>query len=122
MVAVVVTGLGIGVLVQRSGPLIKSELTASAVDHDTGASLSIVVKASGGGAQVQATVYGLRPEQQYQLFGVTTSGQTQVVSRWTGKAGANSVTGTVSSPPSGLAFFSVATVDGTPVVTVRVAP
>jgi Putative zinc-finger len=119
---VVAAGLGINAWVQGPEQSINPELTASAVDQATGASLSVVVTPQGGGARVQATVYGLHPGQVYQLFGVAKNGQTHVVSRWAGSDGANTVTGNVSGPPKQLAFFTVALLDGTPVVTVRVSP
>jgi hypothetical protein len=115
------SALGIGVWVQRPGQSINPVLTASAVDHETGVSLSIVVTPNDAGARVQATVYGLRPDEEFQLIAVASDGQTQVVARWTGSAGANTVTGNVTGSSSRLAFFTVALPEGTPVVTVRVA-
>jgi anti-sigma factor RsiW len=115
-------GLGINAWVQGPEQSINPELTASAVDQATGASLSVVVKPTSSGARVQATVYGLHVGQVYQLFAVAKNGQTQVVSRWSGSDGANAVSGNVTGPPNELAFFTVAVLDGTPVVTVRVTP
>jgi hypothetical protein len=118
---IVASALGISTWVESSEQSINTTLTADATDPGTGASLSVVVNPEAGGARVQATVYGLRPGQEYQLFGVSVDGQTQVVSHWTGTAEANTVVGHVTGAPNRLAFVTVALLDGTPVVSVRVA-
>ena len=90
--------------------------TASAADHVSGASLSVFVSGDGRQTSIRATVVGLQDGLPYQLLAVTSDGQASVVARWTGSPGAQDVTGSLAKPANTLAFFTVATLGGTPIV------
>jgi Putative zinc-finger len=91
-------------------------LAATASDPSTGAGLSVLVVGHGDTVTVRATVTGLRGGTRYQLYAVTSDGRTSVVCTWLGSPTAQDVGGDLGVPVNRLAFFSVVSADGTPVV------
>jgi anti-sigma factor RsiW len=117
-----ILGVGIGAWVQSSsgGSGSGTTLTVAATSRSSGARASIVVTGRGDGSHVEATVSGLDRGQRYELLSVAADGKTTVAARWTGSDDVMVVVADVPVPPRELAFFTVAKLDGSVVLTVRV--
>ena len=125
LASIVVTlalGIGIGTWVQISanGPVVPITLAAAATNEATGASASIVVTGRDNGAHVEAKLGGLQAGVQYELIAASVRGQTEVAARWIGVDGQSTIVADLSRPPNDWAFFTVAELNGTVVVSVRV--
>jgi hypothetical protein len=76
---------------------------ATGTDAKTGADLSVLVTKNGDGVTARATLKGLREGAGYRLFGYTFDGRQRPVVNWTGRKGAQEVTGEL---PVGLTDIS----------------
>jgi hypothetical protein len=117
-----ILGVGIGAWLQLSpgGSAPGTTLTVAATSQSSGAKASIVVTGRDNGAHVEATLSGLDPGERYELLSVAEDGETAVAARWTGSDEVMTVVADVRFPPDELAFFTVAKLDGSVVLTVRV--
>jgi hypothetical protein len=127
VVVVLSIGVVVGLLLgggggPGNGQPVRVTLAATAADPATGASMSVVVISHGNAVTVRATIAGLRAGVRYQLYAVTSDGQTSVVRVWIGAEGAQDVSGDLSVRADRLAFFSVTTTDGAPVVSAFLNP
>jgi hypothetical protein len=102
------------------GPPANVSLTVTGNDTASGVGLSVFVTARGDAVTINATVLGLPPGMGYQLYAVTTQGSTYVAGRWFGSQQVQTVTADLPVPASALAFFTVARLDGSPVVSAQV--
>jgi hypothetical protein len=117
----VVAGLGLATLVRspQGGPTPIVTAAAEATDRTTGASASVTVSDEDDeGVTIRATVSGLREGTDYLLYAVTSDGGTQEVTRWTGTAAVQDVSGRLPVRLDDLSFFTVALAGGGPVVSV----
>jgi len=117
----VLAGLGLATLVRAPQGKPTPVVTAAAVatDGTTGASASVMVSSEGDdGVTVRATVSGLRDGAAYVLYAVTSDSATGEVSRWTGTAAVQDVSGYLPVRIGDLSFFTVSLADGGPVVSV----
>lgn len=117
----VVAGLGLATLVRspQGGPTPILTAAAEATDQTTGASASVTVSdEDDDGVTIRATVSGLREGTDYLLYAVTSDGGTQEVTRWTGTAAVQDVSGRLPVRLDDLSFFTVALAGGGPVVSV----
>jgi len=95
-------------------------LTVTGNDTTTGVGLSVFVTGRGDGVTINATVLGLPPGLNYQLYAVTTEGSVYVAGRWFGSRQVHTVTAELPVPAGVLAFFTVAHLDGSPVVSAQI--
>src|SRR5262249_49484427 len=88
------------------------------------ARLTVAVADNGDRVTIRATVVGLRAGTRYRLYAVTSGGgtHTHAVAEWAGDPGAHEVVGELRVTVAQLVFFTVAQLDGTVVVTARIAP
>jgi len=117
----VLAGLGLATLVRSPQGKPTPVVTAAAVatDRTTGASASVMVTSEGDdGVIIRATVSGLREGTAYVLYAVTSDSATGEVSRWTGTAAVQDVSGFLPVRIGDLSFFTVSLADGGPVVSV----
>ncbi|NBE80090.1 anti-sigma factor [Micromonospora rubida] len=96
-------------------------LAATAAAGMDGATLSVVAVGHDGAVTVRATVTKLRPGTRYQLYAVTTDGNTHLVAGWVGSDTVPEVTGEAPVDVGALSFFAVTRADGTPVVSAYVS-
>ncbi|MFI0796274.1 anti-sigma factor family protein [Micromonospora rubida] len=94
--------------------------TAAAAGMD-GATLSVVAVGHDGAVTVRATVTKLKPGTRYQLYAVTSDGNTHLVAGWVGSDTVPEVTGEASVDVGALSFFAVTRADGTPVISAYVS-
>jgi hypothetical protein len=113
LAAVLVVGLGVGVVVKvaerPTAPIVQTDQVgrATAEGADAGARLSVTIN-DDGVRQVRATVAGLTQGERYKLYAIDTEGTNHLVAAWTGDAGAERVvTGKTDVPLADLAFFAV---------------
>jgi hypothetical protein len=117
----VLAGLGLATLVRspQGEPTPMATAAAVATDETTGASASVTVTGEGSdGVIIRATVSGLRDGVAYVLYAVTSDSTTGEVSRWTGTAAVQDVSGFLPVRLGDLSFFTVSLADGRPVVSV----
>jgi hypothetical protein len=117
----VLAGLGLATLVRSPQGKPTPVVTAAAVatDETTGASASVMVTSEGDdGVTIRATVSGLREGTAYVLYAVTADSATGEVTRWTGTAAVQDVSGFLPVRIGDLSFFTVSLADGGPVVSV----
>jgi hypothetical protein len=117
----VVAGLGLATLVRspQGGPTPLLTAAAEATDRTTGVSASVTVSdEDNDGVTIRATVSGLRERTDYLLYAVTSDSSTREVTRWTGTAAVQDVSGRLPVRLDDLSFFTVALASGGPVVSV----
>ncbi|MGW1061911.1 zf-HC2 domain-containing protein [Micromonospora rubida] len=127
LVVLISAGLFIGLAAEgedgdsgRTAP-VDVTLAATAAAGMGGATLSVVAVGHDGAVTVRATVTKLRPGTRYQLYAVTTDGNTHLVAGWVGSDTVPEVTGEAPVDVSALSFFAVTRADGTPVVSAYVS-
>jgi hypothetical protein len=122
MCVALAVGLLIGVQLHPVAPRPPTSvsLTVTGNNTATGVGLSAFVTGRGDGVTINATVLGLPPGIGYQLYAVTTEGRTYVAGRWFGSQQVQTVTADLPVPASALAFFTVARLDGSPVVSAQI--
>ncbi|MFI7024264.1 zf-HC2 domain-containing protein [Micromonospora sp. NPDC049900] len=86
------------------------------------ARLSVSIAETDGRSTIVASVVGLETGVRYRLFGVTRDGQTHEVVEWDGRPGAQEISGELDTTLAELTFFTVARMDGGPVVSARLDP
>jgi hypothetical protein len=86
------------------------------------ARLMVAVADNGDRVTIRATAIGMTAGTRYRLYAVTSDGRTHAVADWTGDAGAHEVVGELRVTVAQLVFFTVTQLDGTVVVTARIAP
>jgi hypothetical protein len=86
------------------------------------ARLMVAVADNGDRVTIRATVVGLQPGTRYRLYAATSDGRTHAVAEWAGDPGAHEVVGELRVTVVQLVFFTVTQLDGTVVVTARIAP
>ncbi|WP_433349863.1 zf-HC2 domain-containing protein [Micromonospora sp. CA-111912] len=104
----------------RTAPADVTLAATAAADMD-GATLSVVAVGHDGAVTVRATVTKLKPGTRYQLYAVTTDGNTHLVAGWVGSDTVPEVTGEAPVDVGALSFFAVTRADGTPVVSAYVS-
>jgi hypothetical protein len=115
-----VVGIGVGVWLRGGGP-VAITLAGSDTNTVTGVTISVTVTGQAHGSRVDATVKGLRPGVEYQLYVVDVHGQTTIVAHWVAGEGPYTYSGDLAATTDDIAFFTVTQTDGSVVVTVRVA-
>jgi predicted anti-sigma-YlaC factor YlaD len=117
-----IVGLLIGAQLDRVVPRSPASASLTVTGHDTasGVGLSVFVTDRGDGVTINATVLGLPPGIGYQLYAVTTGGRIHVAGRWLGSEQVHTVTADLPVQASALAFFTVARLDGSPVVSAQI--
>jgi hypothetical protein len=115
-----VAGIGLGLWLRPGAPVAVT-LAGSDTNTVTGVTMSVTVTGQSGGSHVDATIKGLHPGTEYQLYVVDVHGQTTIVAHWVAGDGPYSYSGDMPAPTDGIAFFTVTQTDGSVVVTVRVA-
>ncbi|MEU4240061.1 zf-HC2 domain-containing protein [Actinoplanes sp. NPDC026619] len=111
LAALVVAGLGVGVVVkmaqQPSAPAVQTDQVGSVSAEGTGAAARLAVTVDAK-SQVRATVAGLTQGERYKLYAIDAAGTNHLVTQWTADADAERVvTGRTDVPLTDLAFFAV---------------
>ena len=115
-----VLGVGVGLRLASSSPTVIT-LAGTETDTVTGATMSVGVVGADMAAHVNATVKGLRPGVEYELYAVDATGRTQVIARWLGEDKPYTYVGDLSVRVDKLAFFTIRQNGGGVVITVKVA-
>jgi hypothetical protein len=121
--AAIASGVGVGMWLEssRDGGVLITTVSATATNDATGATAAIQVQPDAHGRyQLQAIVVGLQPGVEFQLTATRRSGRTDVIFRGVAAGGRQTITATTFVPPDEVAFFTVAQLDGSIVVTVPV--
>jgi hypothetical protein len=118
--AALLLGAGVGVWLVSNQASVAVALTGSDTSTATGVSMSVHAVERDGRSYVEATVAGLTPGKEYQLYAVDVRSQTVPVARWAASTSADTITGDIAVAAADIAFFSVAETSGAVAVTVRV--
>ncbi|MDP9793435.1 anti-sigma factor RsiW [Catenuloplanes nepalensis] len=120
--ALLTAGLAVTSLVRGGGDAPGAEgpyVTAAATGRAGGVSLSVVVSEPvSGEALVQATVSGLDPDEQYQLYATTAGGRTALVAAWVDTGTVQDLSGRLDAVLGDVVSVTVTEPDGGTVVTV----
>jgi hypothetical protein len=120
-VAVTVATIGGLRLLDPEPPASVSPITVSATGGDSRAAvrLEAAISVHGDDVRVEATVTGLRPALDYEMYAVTTDGDTHLLRRWNGAGSSQEVVGELRVRVEDLAFVSIVESGGIPVVVAR---
>jgi hypothetical protein len=115
-----IAGVSLGLELASNSPSAVT-FAGSETNTVTGVTMSVTVVGVANGSHVTATVKGLHPGVEYNLYAVDSQGHTQTVAQWLAEDKPYAYAADVQVRADDLAFFTIAGTDGQVVVTVKVA-